>query len=220
MNSMFDRELEGRLLRYVRIDTQSDEKSTTSPSTHKQYDLLRLLAEELTSIGAADVQLRSPTGTPLLQVRLQLDRVASWGLRPMQVIDAMQVAYEGRVVGRSYQDERVIDVAVLLDPEHRRRPDDVAELPLRTPDGVIVPLSGAEFRLLTVFVEHPNRVLDRNQLMDLTVGRDGTPIDRSIDVQVSRLRVQLRDDAREPRIIKTVRSEGYVLAATVERLNR
>ena len=90
--------------------------------------------------GAADVQLRSPTGTPLLQVRLQLDRVASWGLRPMQVIDAMQVAYEGRVVGRSYQDERVIDVAVLLDPEHRRRPDDVAELPLRTPDGVIVPL--------------------------------------------------------------------------------
>jgi two-component system OmpR family response regulator len=54
--------------------------------------------------------------------------------------------------------------------------------------------------------------------MDLTVGRDGTPLDRSIDVQVSRLRVRLRDDAREPRIIKTVRSEGYVLAATVERL--
>jgi Cu/Ag efflux pump CusA len=90
--------------------------------------------------GATDVQLRSPTGTPLLQVRLQLDRLASQGLRPMQVIDAMQVAYEGRVVGRSYQDERVIDVAVVLDPAERQRPDDVAELPLRTPDGVIVPL--------------------------------------------------------------------------------
>jgi len=97
---------------------------------------------------------------------------------------------------------------------------DLAARQLVAPDGVIIPLSGAEFRLLTVFVEHPNRVLDRNQLMDLTVGRDGTPIDRSIDVQVSRLRVRLRDDAREPRIIKTVRSEGYVLAASVERLNR
>ena len=96
---------------------------------------------------------------------------------------------------------------------------DLAARQLVAPDGVVVALSGAEFRLLTVFVDHPNRVLDRNQLMDLTVGRDGTPLDRSIDVQVSRLRVRLRDDAREPRIIKTVRSEGYVLAATVERLN-
>jgi two-component system OmpR family response regulator len=97
---------------------------------------------------------------------------------------------------------------------------DCAARQLVAPDGVVVALSGAEYRLLTVFVEHPNRVLDRNQLMDLTVGRDGTPIDRSIDVQVSRLRVRLRDDAREPRIIKTVRSEGYVLAAAVDRLER
>jgi CzcA family heavy metal efflux pump len=101
----------------------------------------RAVAEVMKDVpGATDVQLRSPTGTPLLQVRLQLDRLASWGLRPMQVIDAMQVAYEGRVVGRSYQDERVIDVAVVLDPEERQRPGDVAELPLRTPDGVLVPL--------------------------------------------------------------------------------
>jgi two-component system OmpR family response regulator len=95
---------------------------------------------------------------------------------------------------------------------------DLAGRQLVAPDGVVVALSGAEFRLLSAFVEHPNRVLDRNQLMDLTVGRDGTPFDRSIDVQVSRLRVRLRDDAREPRLIKTVRSEGYVLAAIVERL--
>jgi two-component system OmpR family response regulator len=95
---------------------------------------------------------------------------------------------------------------------------ELAARELVAPDGVVVALSGAEFRLLTVFLDHPNRVLDRNQLMDLTVGRDGTPFDRSIDVQVSRLRVRLRDDAREPRIIKTVRSEGYVLAASVERL--
>ena len=95
---------------------------------------------------------------------------------------------------------------------------DLAARQLVAPDGVVVALSGAEFKLLSVFAEHPNRVLDRNQLMDLTLGRDGSPFDRSIDVQVSRLRLRLRDDAREPRIIKTVRNEGYVLAAAVERL--
>ena len=96
---------------------------------------------------------------------------------------------------------------------------DLAARQLVAPDDVVVPLSGTEFRLLSVFVEHPNRVLDRNQLMDLTLGRESTPFDRSIDVQVSRLRTRLRDEGREPRIIKTVRNEGYVLAAAVERLD-
>ena len=82
---------------------------------------------------------------------------------------------------------------------------------------MVVPLSGTEFRLLQIFVTHPNRVLDRNQLMDLALGREATPFDRAIDVQVSRLRQRLRDDAREPRIIKTVRNGGYVLAAQVEK---
>jgi two-component system OmpR family response regulator len=96
---------------------------------------------------------------------------------------------------------------------------DPAARELLSPDGVVIALSGAEFRLLSVFIEHPNRVLNRNQLMDLTLGRDGTPFDRSIDVQVSRLRTRLRDDAREPRIIKTVRSEGYLLAAQLEHID-
>jgi two-component system OmpR family response regulator len=95
---------------------------------------------------------------------------------------------------------------------------DLAARQLVSPDGVVVALSSAEFRLLSVFVEHPSRVLSRTQLMDLSLGRDSTPFDRSIDVQVSRLRTRLRDDAREPRIIKTVRSEGYLFASPVERL--
>jgi two-component system OmpR family response regulator len=95
---------------------------------------------------------------------------------------------------------------------------DLAARHLVDPDGVVVSLSGGEFRLLAVFVEHANRVLDRNRLMDLALGREATPFDRSIDVQVSRLRQRLRDDGREPRIIKTVRNSGYVLAASVERL--
>lgn len=86
------------------------------------------------------------------------------------------------------------------------------------PSGVVVPLGGAQFRLLSAFLHHPGRVLDRDQLMDLTLGREAPPFDRSIDVQVSRLRHLLRDDGREPSIIKTVRNGGYVLAAAVERI--
>jgi len=93
---------------------------------------------------------------------------------------------------------------------------DITARQLAAPDGVIVPLSGGEMRLLQVFVEHPNRVLSRDQLLDLTSGRDGGPFDRSIDVQVGRLRRRLRDTAQEPQLIKTVRGEGYVLAAAVE----
>jgi two-component system OmpR family response regulator len=93
---------------------------------------------------------------------------------------------------------------------------DVATRNLTAPDGVVVPLSGTEFKLLRVFLAHPNRVLTRDQLIELMISRDAGPFDRALDVQVSRLRQRLRDDAREPRIIKTVRGEGYVLAAQVE----
>ncbi|NTV09790.1 MAG: response regulator [Zoogloea sp.] len=82
-------------------------------------------------------------------------------------------------------------------------------------DGVVTPLSGAEFRLLSVFLDHPQRILSREQLLELTQGREADVFDRSIDLQVSRLRGRLGEDAREPRIIKTVRGEGYVLAASV-----
>ena len=82
-------------------------------------------------------------------------------------------------------------------------------------DGVVVALSGAEFRLLKVFLDHPNRVLNRDQLLELTQGRESDPFDRSVDIQISRLRQKLGDDARTPNIIKTVRNEGYVLATTV-----
>lgn len=93
---------------------------------------------------------------------------------------------------------------------------DVIARHLLSPQNVVQPLSGAEYRLLRVFLAHPNRVLNRDQLMDLTLGREADPFDRSIDVQVSRLRQRLNDDARDSVVIKTVRGEGYTLAATVE----
>jgi len=82
-------------------------------------------------------------------------------------------------------------------------------------DGVVVALSGAEFRMLKVFLDHPNRILNRDQLLELTQGREADPFDRSVDIQISRLRQKLGDDARTPTIIKTIRNEGYVLATAV-----
>ena len=82
-------------------------------------------------------------------------------------------------------------------------------------DGTAVALSGAEYRMLGVFLAHPQRVLSRDQLMELTRGREADVFDRSIDLLISRLRQRLGDNAREPAIIKTVRNEGYVLACEV-----
>ena len=93
---------------------------------------------------------------------------------------------------------------------------DTKERNLRAPDGVVVPLSGAEYRLLLIFLQNPNAVVSRDQLSNFTFGHDADPLDRTIDMQVSRLRERLRDEAREPAIIKTVRGKGYVLAVRVE----
>ncbi len=86
---------------------------------------------------------------------------------------------------------------------------------LLTPQGTAVMLSGAEFRLLKIFLQHANRILSRDQLSILIKGHDADPLDRSIDLQVSRLRQKLEDDAKSPSLLKTVRNEGYILASTV-----
>ena len=84
---------------------------------------------------------------------------------------------------------------------------------LIAPDGLVVPLSNAEFRLLRVFIERPYRVLSREQLLDAARGRSIEAFDRSIDLLVSRLRQKLADDPKNPQLIKTVRGEGYLFDA-------
>jgi two-component system, OmpR family, response regulator len=93
----------------------------------------------------------------------------------------------------------------------------VAQRELRDPDGVLVPLTSGEFDLLLAFVERPERVLSRDQLLDLTKGRDAVPFDRSIDVQLSRLRRKIEIDPQNPKLIKTVRGGGYMLTQPVRR---
>ncbi|MFO8004505.1 response regulator [Thioalkalivibrio sp.] len=79
-------------------------------------------------------------------------------------------------------------------------------------DGQEVPLTTGEFTLLRVLVEHPQRVLDRNTLLDLIKGYEHQPFDRSIDVRVARLRRKIEDDAGNPRYIRTVWGRGYLFA--------
>ncbi len=86
---------------------------------------------------------------------------------------------------------------------------------LLSPDGTEVELSTGEYELLLAFITHPRRVLSRDLLLDLARGRSAAPFDRSIDIQVMRLRRKIESDPKEPRLIKTVRGGGYVFAAEV-----
>ena len=88
---------------------------------------------------------------------------------------------------------------------------DVARRELVDPEGVVIPLSTGEFRLLRAFVERPQRVLSREQLLDLAFSSDSDVFDRAVDVQVSRLRRKLERPGH-PEIIRTVRGEGYLFA--------
>jgi two-component system, OmpR family, response regulator len=92
---------------------------------------------------------------------------------------------------------------------------DVARRQLFSLTGALVPLRAGEFDLLLALAERPQRVLTRDQLLDLSRGRAATSFDRSVDVQVSRLRHKIENDPKEPELIKTVRNGGYVFAATV-----
>jgi two-component system, OmpR family, response regulator len=92
---------------------------------------------------------------------------------------------------------------------------DVTHRQLISSKDALVPLRAAEFELLLAFVERPQRVLSRDQLLDLARGRSASMFDRSIDVQISRLRRKIEVDPKEPVLIKTVRSGGYILAANV-----
>jgi two-component system OmpR family response regulator len=92
---------------------------------------------------------------------------------------------------------------------------DLVRRELRTPQGVVVNLSSGEFSLLKVLVEQPQRVLTRDRLLDLARGPDTESYDRSVDVQISRLRKKLDDGSGGQELIRTVRNEGYVFTAQV-----
>ncbi|WP_395322238.1 winged helix-turn-helix domain-containing protein [Variovorax sp. UC74_104] len=92
---------------------------------------------------------------------------------------------------------------------------DTAARSLRNPQGEEVALTGGEFDLLQAFARHPGRVLSRDFLLEQTRGREAAPFDRTIDVQVGRLRRKIEADAEDPQLIKSVRGAGYILVPPV-----
>jgi two-component system OmpR family response regulator len=92
---------------------------------------------------------------------------------------------------------------------------DTAARSLRNPQGEEVTLTGGEFDLLQAFARHPGRVLSRDFLLEQTRGREAAPFDRTIDVQVGRLRKKIEADADDPQLIKSVRGAGYILIPPV-----
>jgi two-component system OmpR family response regulator len=93
---------------------------------------------------------------------------------------------------------------------------DLSSRELTSPAGQEVRLTTGEFDLLAAFVNNPNQVLSRDRLLDLARNREAGPFDRTIDVQVGRLRRKLEDDPQNPSLIKTVRGSGYIFTPTVE----
>ncbi len=99
----------------------------------------------------------------------------------------------------------------VLDPLKRKLTD---------PQGAVVPVSTAEFRMLRAFLDHPRVVLDRDRLLDMVQGREAHLFDRAVDNQVSRLRRKIEADRSDPQLIQTVRGGGYCLAADVRRITQ
>lgn len=119
-----------------------------------------------------------------------------------------------RTTGYQPEDEAQIQGSVLTFSSWTL---DTGRRQLCTPEGVLVELSGGEYELLNAFIRSPHVVLTRGQLLDYTRGRAAGPHDRTIDVQVGRLRRKIEADAKNPELIKTVRGGGYVFASNVER---
>lgn len=101
----------------------------------------RAVAETLAGIpGATDIQLQSPPGTPQLLIRLRPERLALWGMQTLDVLDSIRAAYEGIEVAQSYEGNRIVNVAVVLAPHARGNIGQVAELPLKNPEGKLLRL--------------------------------------------------------------------------------
>jgi len=159
--------------------------------TAKSEEMDRILGLE---IGADDYVTKPFSPRELLaRIKAVLRRTAGGGASPVHAPDAEGFAF-GSWILRTGERE-------LVDAE-----------------GVAVPLSTGEYNLLHAFVTHPKRVLTRDQLLDLSQGRELAAFERSIDNHISRLRKKIEDNSSDPKLIKTVWGGGYMLAADVKKL--
>ncbi len=109
-------------------------------------DVLDQKADEVAALlnkipGAADVQISAPPGAPRLVVELLPARLTQFGYRPLDVLEAIQTAFQGEVVGQTYEGEKTFDIDVILEPSARQRPEEIGRLLISNPDGRQLPLS-------------------------------------------------------------------------------
>ena len=180
--------------------------------------LLRWLQAEHPALPVLMLTARGDATSRVVGLELGADDYIAKPFEPRELVARLQAVLRRAAKGRSADGEpgRVVRFeGWRLDRVLRE---------LRSADDVVLPLSSAEFRLLAVFVERPGRVLSRERLLELTRAAGVDVSDRSIDLAVSRLRAKLgdgareggRDGGREPRLIRTVRGEGYLFDARVE----
>jgi two-component system, OmpR family, response regulator len=227
-----DREIRDLLAKFLtrhscRVTTAADGKEMRGALADRRIDLvvldLMLPGEDGLSLCR---RLRAASDLPVIMLtamREDIDRILGLELgaddylpkpfNPRELLARIRAVLRraGAVTSRGAPGEQTPALRFAgwrLEPRDRR---------LVGPDGREAELTGGEFDLLIAFAERPGRVLSRDQLLDLTRGREVAPFDRSIDSQVSRLRRKIEPDPSRPALIKTVRSGGYVFTPVVER---
>jgi CzcA family heavy metal efflux pump len=147
-----------------------------------------LKAEEVAAVirtipGAAEVQLRSPPATPVIQINLREDKLNFWGLRSIEVMNVIQTAYQSKLIGKNSQGNRIFDISVTLTPEFRHRPDLLGQLPIRTLDGTLITLAQvADIRLTSGRYNILHQNAQRRQTITANV------VDRDFDAFIKDLK--------------------------------
>jgi len=168
--------------------------------------------KEHSNIGVIILSGRGDTTEKIIGLEVGADDYLSKPFEPRELLARVRSVL--RRIGQETP-EGTIEVTVFTFDDWRL---DVTARTLTSPKGEPVELSSGEFNLLKAFVEHPNRVLSRDQLLDYTHANDTPAFDRSVDVRVGRVRKKIEIDPQNPNFIKTIRNGGYMFAAKIARV--
>jgi len=232
------RELLSRFLQdhQFHVDTAADAIETDALLTQKQYDLIildvMLPGEDGLSICR---RIRVNSNTPVIMLTAmgdETDRIIGLEIgaddylpkpfNPRELLARIKAVLRRVDSVTSNKDSQVRENTISLSlsqPNLVYEFDNWKLFPakreLRSPEFALISLTAGEYDLLLAFIENPQRILSRDQLLDITKGRSAAAFDRSVDIQLSRLRRKIEVDPKSPEIIKTVRSGGYLFTPHV-----
>lgn len=208
------------------VETAEDGVAMDRALTGNKFDLIVLdlmmpgedglsLARRLAGPGAPAIVMMSAAGEEtdrIVGLEVGADDYISKPSNPRELLARIRA-----VLRRRFEPREATEVSGVI-AEFAGWRLDLVKRELRSPDGVLINLSDGEFSLLRVFVERPQRVLTRDQLLDLARGRESDAYDRAIDVQISRLRRKLEGASTQTEeLIRTIRNEGYMFTPKVAR---